>query len=283
MKNNTRPFFASRRNATARRQLPLAIPTAPVGDQATIAQRVIGQLNSWLLPAAINHLLDFKICHYDRSVDPARPEYNEHCIFAFWHEYIGLILPRWGHTPLTVLVSRHRDGEWVNQTALALGMNIVRGSTSRGGAQAIRQLKKHGKFSSITFTPDGPRGPRREMALGAIYLASVLQMPIVPVGAGFEDPWRLNTWDQFAIPKPLTRARMIFGPKIYLPRKMKRDSMEDARLRIQNLITDLTIQSENWAQSQAHMTGEQPFVRVRRKSRLFFDEPAKMRVLSNVA
>ena len=241
--------------------------------QATMLQKLVGRLNSVWMPAAIDYLLDFKICHYDRSVDPARPEYDEHCIFAFWHEYIGLILPRWGHTPLTVLVSQHRDGEWVNQTAKALGMNIVRGSTSRGGSQAIRELKKHGEFSSITFTPDGPRGPRREMALGPVYLASVLQMPIVAVGAGFENPRRLNTWDKFAIPRPMTRARMIFGPKIRLPRKMSRESLEQSRLKIQGLITDLTVQSEDWASSGAEMQGQQPFVRSRRVSKLYFDRP----------
>ena len=240
---------------------------------ATLAQKFVGQAASWLFPKFIDHCLDFKICHYDRSVDPARPEYNEHVIFAFWHEYIGLVLPRWGHVPLTVLVSQHRDGEWVNQTARALGMNIVRGSTSRGGSQAIRELKKHGSFSSITFTPDGPRGPRREMALGPVYLASVLQMPIVPVGAGFENPRRLNTWDKFAIPRPFTRARMIFGPKIYLPRKMKRDALEASRVKIQDLITALTVQSENWANSEADFSEQQPFIRVRRTNKIFFEKP----------
>lgn len=253
--------------------------------EASLTQKVVGQLNAWMLPNFIDNVLDFKISHYDRSVDPARPEYHEHCIFAFWHEYIGLILPRWGHVPLTVLVSQHRDGEWVNQTAQALGMNIVRGSTSRGGAQAIRELKKHGEFSSITFTPDGPRGPRREMALGPVYLASVLQMPIVPVGAGFENPFRLGTWDKFAIPRPFTKARVIFGPKIYLPRKPGRDGLENARFKIQNLITGLTVQAESWANSDAHFSNEQPFVRCRRKSRLYFDSPAepKPRMIAKAA
>lgn len=244
-------------------------------SNATYVQKIFGQIGAVALPKMLDHLLDMKICHYDRSVDPARPEYNEHCIFAFWHEYIGLILPRWGHVPLSVLVSKHRDGEWVNQTASALGMNVVRGSTSRGGTQAIRDLKKHGKFSSITFTPDGPRGPRREMALGPVYLASVLQMPIVCVGAGFDNPWRLKTWDRFAIPRPFSRGRVIFGPKIYLPRKMGRDDLEASRQKIQSLTTDLTVQAENWAESGANFRSQQPFVRARRVSKLYFDnEPA---------
>ena len=213
-------------------------------------------------------MVDFKICHYDRSVDPARPEYNEHVIFAFWHEYIGLVLPRWGNVPLSVLCSQHRDGEWVNQTALALGLNIVRGSTTRGGSSAIRQLKKNSAFSSIAISPDGPRGPRREMALGAIYMASLLRMPIVPVGVGMNDPWRLKTWDKFAIMKPFSRARMIFGPKIYIPRKAKRDQLENAKDGIQDLMVQLGSLAESWAVSGEKMKGQQPFVRARRTSKL---------------
>ena len=111
------------------------------------------------------------------------------------------------------------------------------------------------------------------MALGPVYLASVLQMPLVAVGAGFENPWRLNTWDKFALPRPFTRARMIFGPKIRLPRKMSREQLESSRLKIQNLITGLTDQAASWAESGADMTGQQPFVRARRQSKLYFDRP----------
>jgi len=100
---------------------------------ATRQQKTLGKISSFVFPRLLD-MLDFRICHYDRSVDPARPEYNEHVIFSFWHEYISVILPRWGQTPLTILCSQHRDGEWVNQTALALGLRIVRGSTSRGGS-----------------------------------------------------------------------------------------------------------------------------------------------------
>ncbi|MFK7765998.1 MAG: lysophospholipid acyltransferase family protein [Mariniblastus sp.] len=239
-------------------------------SQATFQQKITGQLNSLVLPRALD-LLNFRICHYDRSVDPARPEYNEHVIFSFWHEYIIVVLPRWGHTPLTVLCSQHRDGEWVNQTALALGLNIVRGSTSRGGSSAIRQIKKNSKFSSIAVTPDGPRGPRREMAMGPVYMASLLGMPVVPVGVGISNPYRLNTWDKFAIPKPKSRIRMIFGPKVHIPRKAKRDKLESCREGVERLMNDLTDKAQDWSDSNQKMVGEQPFVRCRRNNKIIFD------------
>ncbi len=218
-------------------------------------------------------LLNFRIFHYDRSVDPARPEYNQHVIFSFWHEYIGVVLPRWGHTPLTVLCSHHRDGELVNQTAASLGLHIVRGSSNRGGSAAIRQLKNHAKFSSIAITPDGPRGPRREMALGPIYLASLLKIPLVPVGLGIDHPHRLETWDQFAIPRPFSRVRMIFGPKIEIPTGLDREGLETRRSGVQQLMNELTEQAEDWAASKKKMHGEQPFLRAGRANRKFFDEP----------
>lgn len=236
---------------------------------ATRQQQIAGQFNSIAMPAALN-LLNFRIAHYDRGVDPARPEYNEHVIFTFWHEYISVVLPHWRRTPLTILVSQHRDGEWVNQAAENFGVNVVRGSTSRGGSAAIRQLKSNSAFSSIAIAPDGPRGPRREMAMGPIFLSSLLGMPIVPVGLAIDNCWRLNTWDKFAIPKPFSRARMIFGPKIYIPRKCSRPEMELKRQSVQKLINDLCDTCQDWAESGEKMVGEQPFVRARRCKKLYF-------------
>jgi lysophospholipid acyltransferase (LPLAT)-like uncharacterized protein len=239
----------------------------PIG---TFQHKIIGRVNALVLPRALD-LLDYRICHYDRSVDPARPEYNEHVIYYFWHEYIFSILPRWGHTPLTVLCSQHRDGEWVNQIALSLGLNIARGSSTRGGSSAIRQMKKNSQFSSLAVTPDGPRGPRREMAMGPVYLSSLLGLPLVPMGIGISNPYRLRTWDKFAIPRPKSRVRVIFGPKVFIPRKLGREKLESCRVGAQKLLNDLTDHAQDWADSGQKMTGEQPFVRCRRTNRVIFD------------
>ncbi len=239
--------------------------------------RMMGQATALILPRAIS-CLDTKIVHYDRSADPARPEYNEHMVFSFWHEFIGVILPRWGHTPLSILASQHRDGEWVSQTALALGLRIVRGSSTRGGASAIRQLKKHCQETSLAITPDGPRGPRRKMAIGPIFMASRLGMPFVPLGIGVNDAWRLKTWDSFAIPKPLSRVRIIFGPKIDVPRKAKRDELESIRQSTEDLMNDLSDEAESWACSGQKMIGEQPFTRVRRSKVIFESKPVREKV-----
>ncbi len=148
-----------------------------------------------------------------------------------------------------MLVSQHRDADWLTQSAEYLGFNYVRGSTTRGGTKAIRELKKRSKTRSIGITPDGPRGPRRKMAPGPVFMASLLKMPIVPVGFGYQRPWRLNTWDKFAVPKPFSRARIVMGPKIRIEPRMDREKIDDICLQIEKLTTDLTTVAENWADS----------------------------------
>lgn len=236
----------------------------------TRLQKWAGRAAALTLPPAISSLLDLKIAHYDRSCDPARPEYNQHVVYVFWHEYIALMLPRWGQTPLSVLVSQHRDGEWVNQVAASLKLNIVRGSSTRGGSTAIRQLKKHAAFSSLVITPDGPRGPRRVMAPGPIYLASLLKMPIVPVGVGMDRPIRLNTWDQFAVPRAFSRCRVVFGPKIELDRNAVREDLEDVRRRVEQSLNGVTDLAEDWAHHGYRIAGQQPFVRGHRTNNMVF-------------
>lgn len=241
-------------------------------SEATFSHRLAGQFNALVLPRMLG-LLDMQLLHYDRAVDPARPEYDRHSLFLFWHEYILLILPRWGHTPLTALCSQHRDGEWVNQTAASLGLHVIRGSSSRGGAKAIRQIRSSLSYSSVAVTPDGPRGPRRRMATGSIYMASRLGVPLVPVGIGISDPIRLHTWDRFVIPKPWSRVRIVLGPSLEIPRRLDREQLESYRNSVQSLMDDLTTWAQDWADSGRRVPGQQPFVRSRRTNRLPITPP----------
>ena len=78
-----------------------------------------------------------------------------------------------------MLLSRHRDAEILSYAAYHLGFDFVRGSTNRGGAAALRQLLAKSRHMHLTITPDGPRGPRRHMAPGPIFLASKLGLPLV--------------------------------------------------------------------------------------------------------
>ena len=209
--------------------------------------------------------LEYKITHYDITTDPARPEFRGRFIFVFWHEYITFPVTLWGGYNVAALVSMHRDGDWITRAANHLGFEIVRGSTSRGGAKALRQLKRKSKNGNLTIMPDGPQGPRRKMATGPIYLASRLGVPLIPVGFGYDRPWRTPTWDKFAVPRPFSRARSIFGPPMVIPRRADRDQLEHYRVSAETLLNRLTLEAESWAESGKRKEKEHPIRRLRKK------------------
>lgn len=168
-------------------------------------------------------------------------------ILIMWHESIWLPIGLGFHSPVALLVSQHRDADWLTMAAEGMKFEIVRGSTTRGGGAALRKLKELSETHAMVITPDGPKGPRRTMNLGAVYLASLLQMPLIPVGVGMSRPWRLSTWDQFAIPKPGHRARIIFGSPIHVPRRCEREVLEQYTTAIGQDLEQMTSVAEAWA------------------------------------
>ncbi len=191
--------------------------------------------------------LDYKVAYYDRSVDPVDPQYDGQKIYIFWHENILMPLYMRGNCNLAMLLSRHRDADILSETAYRMGFEFVRGSTFGGGSSAIRELLRRSRSMNLTITPDGPRGPRRRLAQGPVYLASKLGLPLVLLGMGYDRPWRLGSWDRFAIPRPFSRGRAVISPAITIPPDLDRDGLEHYRLRIETLLTRLTDEAEAWA------------------------------------
>jgi lysophospholipid acyltransferase (LPLAT)-like uncharacterized protein len=173
--------------------------------------------------------------------------------YALWHE--NLIMPSvfFGHPDIAVLISKHADGQLLGSLIENMGMGMVLGSTNRGGVEAVRQIvtgkagRKH-----LVVTPDGPRGPRRVVQAGIIYVASRTGMPVIPVGVGYQRPWRAKSWDRFAIPRPGSRAKMITGKPIMVPAGLKSDQLEPYRLLVQHDMEKLTIAAENWAETNRY-------------------------------
>lgn len=202
--------------------------------------------------------LDCRVAYYDQTVDPVHPEYAGQKIFIFWHEYILLPLVKRGHCNLAMLLSRHGDAEILSRVAYHFGFDCVRGSTRRGAAAALRELVEKSRQMNLTITPDGPQGPRRVLAQGPVYLASKLQLPLVLLGMGYDRPWRANSWDRFAIPRPFSRARAVISPAIHLPADLDRDGLEHYRVQVERLLNRLTSEAEAWAESGERKVGEQP-------------------------
>ncbi len=208
--------------------------------------------------------LDYRVVFYDADVDPASPRCGGQKIYVFWHEYILFPLVMRGHCNLAMLLSRHRDAEVLSYVAYHMGFEFVRGSTNRGGVTALRQLLDKSRHMHLAITPDGPRGPRRQMAPGPIFLASKLGIPLVAMAVGYDRPWRASSWDRFAVPRPFSRARCILSPELYVPPELDRDALEHFRLKTERLLNRLCDEAQQWAEAGSRKQGQltpQPAVR----------------------
>ena len=217
----------------------------------------LGGLGVYALMRRWMSTLDYQKLLYDPTVDPVDPGFQPPVIYAFWHEYIPCPVYLRPHCRVAMLISRHRDADWLGEAAHHMGFRIVRGSTTRGGSAAIRELVQASRQMSLAITPDGPRGPRRRVAPGCVYLASRLQLPLVVFGVGYDRPWRVPTWDRFAVPRPYSRARVVMSPPLRVPADLDRDSLEKHRQSVEAVLHRLTDEAEDWARSGERRCGQQ--------------------------
>ena len=130
---------------------------------------------------------------------------NERYIGALWHNRLLLfpfVLKRYlPERRGAALISASRDGALLADLVERFGFEVVRGSSSRQGASAIRQLAEviaNGK--DVVITPDGPRGPAYELGQGIIFLAQQSGAEVVPINMEYSGCWRVKSWDRFILP-----------------------------------------------------------------------------------
>jgi lysophospholipid acyltransferase (LPLAT)-like uncharacterized protein len=164
-------------------------------------------------------------------------------ICAFWHNRILAITAAFlrvypaGRPGVLVLTSASKDGMWLGELTGRLGMGSVRGSSSRRGATAMRELlEKTDAGHDIAITPDGPRGPRYSLGSGLVYLAQKAGIPILPCHANFHGALRLDTWDRFAIPLPFSRLDVTLGPLLRVPDTASEAAFEAERQKIESVL-----------------------------------------------
>jgi lysophospholipid acyltransferase (LPLAT)-like uncharacterized protein len=167
-----------------------------------------------------------------RGVDPLVPLWHDKrpLIYVIWHGRI-LMVP-WLNARLRtthgaraprVLVSLSRDGELMARFAGQFGLDVVRGSSSRGAGAAVRALAAAlDGGEDVAVVPDGPRGPREAFQPGAVALAALTGARIVPVAVAAHPARRLPTWDEFLIPLPFSRCAAVFGEAVGVPRDCDR-------------------------------------------------------------
>ena len=178
--------------------------------------------------------------------DPRRPGSRGPYVYAFWHESILLPAYLYGRPDIAILSSHHADGQLMAGIAGRLGFTVVRGSTTRGGVEAVRGLLR--ADCHLALTPDGPRGPRRRVKPGVVYLASRLGRPVVPFGVGFDRPWRARSWDRLALPRPGGRAVVVTADPIAVPAGADREALDHYRRRVEDELLRVSALAEGWAE-----------------------------------
>jgi len=185
--------------------------------------------------------LRYELIMDEPGLDPsASPE--EPFIYALWHDQILPPLAR--HTltrpPVAALVSRHQDGSYLVEFMKHSGIRAVRGSSARGGDQALRELLDVPADHQIFITPDGPRGPHHQLKAGPTYLASRSGRRIVPVVTAVPGCWyKRGSWTGLQIPKPFSRVYFRLGRPMSVPPHLERDELSQYTARLQTQLEEL--------------------------------------------
>jgi lysophospholipid acyltransferase (LPLAT)-like uncharacterized protein len=175
---------------------------------------------------------------------------REPAIYAVWHGRILLLPYLYGWRRALVLASRSRDGELLARFVARFGLVSLRGSSSRGGAEALRLLTRalrEGRDAVVV--PDGPRGPRETVKPGIVMNARLSGAPIVPMAMGASAEWRLRSWDEFRIPQPFARCVLRFGDPIRVPPDADRAAQEAARKDVETALRAVSWQVDEEARA----------------------------------
>lgn len=179
---------------------------------------VLGGGAGRLLFSGLLSTVRFRAEHRERF--DAYADRGEAVLYALWH---GRLLPLTyyhRHRNIAAIISQSEDGEYIARVVEGWGFTPVRGSTSRGGGEALREVVRRVRAGqSVAITPDGPRGPRQRVQIGILVAAQLTGAPILPVAAGCSRAWWPGGWDRFCVPKPFSRVVVAYGEPRTVPRE----------------------------------------------------------------
>jgi lysophospholipid acyltransferase (LPLAT)-like uncharacterized protein len=201
------------------------------------------RLAGWAGGAVISAL--FRTCRFEVSGEENYLSFwrsRKPVVFVLWHGRLLAGAYRQKGKGLVVLISQHRDGEYIARVVEQWGYGTVRGSSTRGGTGALRGLLRHVREGhSVVLTPDGPQGPRERIKTGALLVAQLGGAPIIPVATGASRSWWVEGWDRFQIPKPFSRIRMEYGQPIFVPRVADETELQACAKQVQSALDELMV------------------------------------------
>lgn len=163
-----------------------------------------------------------------------------HAILAIWHESMAMGVCVFRNRGYHTLTSYSFDGEMAARVVRHFGVLAVRGSSSQGGSEAVKNLQEALKHvPCVGFTLDGPRGPRRVAKPGIGVLSARSGMPVIPLALAAAPVWRLNSWDKMPVPKPGARILVECGEPILPPPDDSPEEVERMRALVEERLNSL--------------------------------------------
>ena len=181
------------------------------------------------------------------NIPQAFHDRGEGTICVFWHGRLLLTPFAYTGKGLHVLVSSHGDGEIIGNVVKSFGYGLVRGSSSKRGREAFREMVQLARDNrDLGITPDGPRGPAEVVKLGVAQLACLTGKPVIPIAFSCSRGKRFTTWDRFLLPYPFSRAVIVWGEPLYCS---DGEDTEAFRLRIERALRETTARADGYFRS----------------------------------
>jgi lysophospholipid acyltransferase (LPLAT)-like uncharacterized protein len=148
-------------------------------------------------------------------------------LFVFWHGGLLPLMHYHRHENIVVLISEHEDGEYLTRVVEHNGFGAVRGSSTRGGTRGLKGLIRAARDGrDLALTPDGPKGPPGAFKTGALVVAQVTGIPVIPMAVQSSSGWRFRSWDGFLVPKPFSTVTIKYLAPLLVPRDSTREGLD---------------------------------------------------------
>ncbi len=175
-----------------------------------------------------------------KTVDEALAVSGGRAVYATWHQRMFYHFHYFGDMNLLMMISRSRDGEYAARMASSLGFRNVRGSSTRGGSRALKNMVmrlKNGQ-DSAGMLADGPQGPPRVVKMGSLIMARDTGLPLIGVMWGGEKCWVLDSWDRYMIPKPFSSVVIAYTEPMWIPEGTAGEALDELRLEFERRLND---------------------------------------------
>ncbi|MCK5539602.1 MAG: lysophospholipid acyltransferase family protein [Deltaproteobacteria bacterium] len=171
------------------------------------------------------------------------------CVYVTWHQRLFNLYFIRHRRPITIMISRSKDGDLAAGAVHRLGFGTVRGSSSRGGATAMFQLIEamcNQPSICAGMLGDGPKGPARRLKLGTLKIAQATGVPILPFAYSAKRHKLFASWDSFMFPYPFSPLVVIFGESFMVPSQSSDKELEELRLKVESSLNELTKRCDLW-------------------------------------